>query len=89
MPDTVQKLDDREKLAQRFIDAAHAHGDEEGSEAEAGDLGDLFRAAFRLLTPQQLAAFFTDDDVIALLEVPEYGSMLDGLTGNAEPATGG
>jgi hypothetical protein len=67
-------LGDREPFEpptlQQLLDAARAHGDQEGSETEAGDLMQMLQAAHDLLTPGQRARFLAD--IRDLRDVPEY-----------------
>ncbi len=45
---------DAQTLFSKITDAAHNHGCESGVEYEAGDLLEALRAAFRLMTPEQI-----------------------------------
>jgi hypothetical protein len=58
---------------ERLIAAVQEHGDEEGSEAQIGDLETLFAVAFRLLSEDQQSRFFADPRIVDLLEILEMG----------------
>lgn len=49
--------------AEVFVKAATKHGEDSEPDHEVGDLQDYFRAAFRLLTPEQKEAFLATAEV--------------------------
>lgn len=51
-----------------YISAAEKHGSFEDPDHEVGDLQQLLRAAFSMLTAEQRTAFFLNHDVRAVLE---------------------
>jgi hypothetical protein len=69
-----------------LLDAAEEHGmASEGMEMAWGDVEELFRAAFELLTPQQLDRFWKDDRVEELVgECPEYEAISEVVYGPFE-----
>ena len=46
-----------------------------GGLVEAGDLQEMLRATWALLTPEQRAGFFRRPEITALLETPEYHAI--------------
>lgn len=57
----------------QLLKAAEAHGDGVGEHGMwLGDLEIMLRAVFPLLTEEQKKAFFSDPDIVDLLETPEY-----------------
>ena len=65
-------IDHSEPLIEQLLQAAYDHGTEEGSEVEAGDLQEMLRAVWSLLTPGQRQEFFRRPEITALWEIPEY-----------------
>src|SRR5439155_21607507 len=61
-----------EPLIERLLQAAYDHGTEEGADMEAGDLQEMLRAAWALLTREQQEAFFQRPEITAFMEIPEY-----------------
>jgi hypothetical protein len=61
-----------EPLIEQLLQAAYDHGVEEGCETEAGDLQEMLRAAWALLTREQQQAFFRRPEIIDLMATPEY-----------------
>jgi hypothetical protein len=53
---------------QELFDAAEAHGDDQGSDAEVGDLQDALRVACGLMTDEQRRLFWEHEDVGGLVE---------------------
>lgn len=51
-----------------FIAFATAHGETSDTREVIGDLSDMLRAAWRLMTPEQRAAFRDDADVLGIIE---------------------
>ena len=80
-------IDRTDPLIEQLLQAAYDHGTEEGSETEAGDLQEMLRAAWALLTPGQQAEFFRRPEVEDLLEVPEYHDIDATAAGGPECAT--
>ena len=52
-----------EESCEQLLACAEGHGEAEGYEMWIGDLEDFLRAAFDLLTPEQLARFWDDPRV--------------------------
>lgn len=46
-----------------YLAAAKTHGEDSDPDHEVGDLQEYLRAAFRIMTPEQHAAFAADDQV--------------------------
>jgi hypothetical protein len=61
-----------EPLIEQLLQAAYDHGTEEGADMEAGDLQEMLRAAWALLTPERQEVFFERPEVLDLMETPEY-----------------
>jgi hypothetical protein len=61
-----QEPDDRGIDA--FIAFATAHGETSDTRQVIGDLSDMLRAAWRLMTPAQRAEFRGDADVLGIVE---------------------
>jgi hypothetical protein len=61
-----------EPLIEQLLQAAYDHGTEEGCDTEAGDLQEMLRAAWALLTSEQQGAFFQRPEIVQLMETPEY-----------------
>lgn len=51
-----------------FISYATAHGETSDTRQVIGDLSDMLRAAWRLMTPEQQAAFREDAEVLGIVE---------------------
>ncbi len=51
-----------------FIAYAAAHGETSDTRQVIGDLSDMLRAAWRLMTPEQRTAFREDADVLGIAE---------------------
>jgi hypothetical protein len=70
-------------LCQALLDAAEEHGmASEGIEMAWGDVEELFRAAFELLTPEQLDRFWEDDRVEGLVgDCPEDEAIAEAVYG--------
>jgi hypothetical protein len=65
--------------------AADAHAATAGDPDHAvGDLQEILRAAWRVLTPKQRAELFAQPELVALAELPEYGSLIGRLVGQQE-----
>jgi hypothetical protein len=62
----------KEPLFERLLQAAYDYGTKEGTDMEAGDLQELLRAAWALLTPEQKQAFFRRPEITALMDIFEY-----------------
>jgi hypothetical protein len=79
-----------EGLCQALLDAAEEHGlASEGMETSWGDVEELFRAAFELLTPEQLDRFWEDDRVERLVgDCPEYEAIAEAVYGPFEEEDG-
>ena len=64
--------DDDGDVTDRGIDAfiayATAHGETSDTRQVIGDLSDMLRAAWRLMTPEQRTAFCGDPDVLGIAE---------------------
>jgi hypothetical protein len=75
-----------EALCQALLDAAEEHGmASEGIEMAWGDVEELFRAAFELLTPEQLERFWKDCRVEGLVgDCPEYEAIAEAVYGPFE-----
>jgi hypothetical protein len=73
-------------LCQALLNAAEEHGmASEGMEMAWGDVEDLFRAAFELLTPEQRDRFWEDDRVEGLVgDCPEYEAIAEAVYGPFE-----
>lgn len=65
-------IDPTEPLIEQLLQAAYDHGAEVGTDMEDGDLQEMLRAAWELLTPEQRMAFFRRPEIKALMEIPEY-----------------
>jgi hypothetical protein len=52
-----------------FLGAARQHGADEDPDHEVGDLQDLLRAAWNLMSPDQRTALMRSDPVLNLVEV--------------------
>ena len=62
-----------------FIGFATAHGETSDTRQVIGDLSDMLRAAWRLMTPAQRAEFCGDADVLGIAEAAgESGAGADG-----------
>ena len=59
-------IDHSEPLIELLFQAAFEHGAEEGSDVEAGDLQEMLRATWSLLTPEQRQGFFIRPEITAL-----------------------
>jgi hypothetical protein len=72
-----QSLTDRERICEELLAAAEKHGAANGDfEYQIGDIENLFRTAFSLLTEEQCSAFWNDPDVSAIVyDVPEYRAL--------------
>lgn len=58
-----------------ILDAAKAHGEEGEPDHEVGDLQDVLRAAWTMMSPDQRKMLLASDEVEAVLEwVAEPGS---------------
>ena len=64
-----------ENLIKLLLDAATAHGEEEGSDTEAGDLAVLLGGCLQIMTTAQRAALFQLPSIQELLEVFEYENV--------------
>lgn len=53
---------------QYYLDAAQQHGEDSEPDHEVGDLQDLLRTMWSLLTPEQRMAFAKHEDVHMVLE---------------------
>lgn len=51
-----------------YVGAAQSHGESSDPDHEVGDLQDFFRAAFKIMTPEQRKAFALDETVQQTLE---------------------
>ena len=73
-------------LCQALLDAAEEHGmARKACEMAWGDVEELFRAAFELLTPKQLERFWEDDRVEGLVGgCPEYEAIAEAVYGAFE-----
>lgn len=76
----------RKALCQALLDAAEEHGLANGDfEMAWGDVEELFRVAFDLLTREQLDQFCEDDRVEALVgDCPEYEAIAEAVYGPFE-----
>jgi hypothetical protein len=63
--------DPTQPLIEHLLQAAYYHGAEAGSETEAGDLQEMIRDAWELLTTEQRAAFFRRPEITTLKKIPE------------------
>ena len=70
-------------VIEQLIQAAFEHGTEEGLDVEAGDLQEMLRAAWALLTPDQQVAFFQRPEITTLMETPEYEDIDTTMAGGA------
>jgi hypothetical protein len=77
-------IDRDDPLIEQLLQAAYDHGTEEGSEVEAGDLQEMLRAAWDLLTPQQQQAFFQRPEITDRMENYEYEDIDGTRTGGPE-----
>ena len=75
-----------EALREALLVAAEEHGLEtEGAEVAWGDVEELFRAAFDLLTPEQRDRFWEDDRVEDLVgNCPEYEAIAEVVYGSLD-----
>jgi hypothetical protein len=74
-----------EELCEQLLACAEGHGEAEGSEMWIGDLEDFLRAAFDLLTPEQLARFWADPRVKGTVGViVEYQELAEEIYGTTE-----
>ncbi|MHB1558032.1 MAG: hypothetical protein ACYC61_11260 [Isosphaeraceae bacterium] len=73
-------------LCQALLDAAEAHGlATEGAEMAWGDVEELFRAAFELLTDEQRDRFWEDERVWWLVgDCPEYDAIAEVIYGPSD-----
>lgn len=62
-----------------YIACATAHGETSDTRQVIGDLSDMLRTAWRLMTPEQQAAFRGDADVLGIVEAA--GGSGDGANG--------
>jgi hypothetical protein len=75
------------ELCEALLSCAGRHGDAEGSEAQIGDIEDFLRAAFDLLTPEQLGRFRDDPRVAGTVrEIPEYEELAAEVYPRSEPS---
>ena len=74
-----------EGLCEQLLSCAEGHGQAEGSEMWIGDLEDFLRAAFDLLTPEQLARFW-DDPLVrgTVAAIVEYRGLAVEIYGTTE-----
>jgi hypothetical protein len=72
-----------EALREALLDAAEEHGlASEGAEMAWGDVEELFRAAFDLLTPEQRDLFWEDERVEDIVgNCPEYEAIAEAVYG--------
>lgn len=70
-----------ESLCQALLNAAEEHGQATGDlEMAWGDIEELFRAAFGLLTPEQRERFWRDERVADLVgDCPEYKAIAEAV----------
>jgi hypothetical protein len=70
-------------ICEALLVAAEEHGlATEGAEMAWGDVEELFRAAFELLTSEQLDRFWKDDRVERLVgDCPEYSAIAEVVYG--------
>jgi hypothetical protein len=73
-----------EPLIEQLLRAAYDHGVEEGSEVEAGDLQEMVRAAWALLTHEQPEAFFQRPEIVNLMDIVEYQDIDTTVNGGPE-----
>jgi hypothetical protein len=74
-----------EESCEQLLSCAEGHGQAEGSETWIGDLEDFLRAAFDLLTPEQLARFWDDPRVKGTVAViVEYRGLAEEIYGSTE-----
>jgi len=52
-------------LLQRLFDGAEAHGEESGADHETGDLQDILRGCWGLLSPAQRRAVYAEHEAVA------------------------
>lgn len=52
-----------------YISAAQQHGEDSEPDHEVGDLQDMLRVVWKLLTPQQKAAFRESEAALSTLEM--------------------
>jgi hypothetical protein len=52
--------------------AAYDHGTDQGSDVEAGDLQEMLRAAWALLSTGQRVAFFQRPEITTPKKIPEF-----------------
>jgi hypothetical protein len=57
------------KDIEEYILVAQQHGEDSEPDHEVGDLQDLLRAAWAMMTPEQQAALMQSDPVTALAEL--------------------
>ena len=78
-------------LCQALLEAAERHGlATEGTEVAWGDVEELFRAAFDLLTPKQRDHFWQDERVTDIVQVcPEYEAIAAAVYGARQGGTEG
>jgi hypothetical protein len=75
------------EFCEALLSCAGRHGDAEGSEAQVGDLEDFLRAAYDLLTPEQLGWFWDDPRVAGTVrEIPEYEELAAAVYPRSEPS---
>lgn len=79
------------ELCQALLDAAERHGlATEGAEVAWGDVEELFRAAFDLLTPAQRDRFWEDERVADVVkDDPEYETIAAAIYGTRRDEKGG
>jgi hypothetical protein len=76
----ASKTEDHPDLEELFR-AADAHAAEAGDgDYAVGDLQEILRAAWRILTPAQRSALFAEPELVELAELPEYEPLIGHLT---------
>jgi hypothetical protein len=61
-----------EPLIERLLQAAYDHGTNDEADVEVGDLQEILRAAWALLSREQRAPFFERPEIVDLWDAPEY-----------------
>lgn len=75
----VSQTNDLPDLDQMFR-AADAHASATGEfDMAVGDLQEILRAAWRLMTTAQRAALFAEPELVPLAELPEYEPLIGRL----------